>query len=300
MPMARNIRKKLYTVVFETETPSGRGFDIFLFACIFVSVIIVLLDSVHEYNLKYGYIFHKLEWIFTIIFTIEYILRIVLVKRPFHFIFSFLGIVDFIAILPTYLALFVPGGTQSLLILRVLRLLRIFRIFRLSHFLVDLKFLSGALISSLRKIGIFFLFALVLVIILGSAMYLAEHRLGGKFTSIPECIYWSITTITTVGYGDLVPTTPIGKVIANIVMLIGYAIIAVPTGIITTEMAIAIKNRETGHEVCANCNKKGHDHDAKHCKHCGHPFPEHPVKKSGHGFDDDPGHPHTILPNDKH
>jgi voltage-gated potassium channel len=180
-----------------------------------------------------------------------------------------LGIVDLVAILPTYFTLFF-AGSQTLLILRVLRLLRIFRIFRLSDFLVDLKFLSRTLARSFRKISIFFMFALVIVIIMGSMMYLVEdHKV---FTSIPQCIYWAITTITTVGYGDMVPVTPLGKMVANIVMLIGYAIIAVPTGIITTEMALAMKSRDTGREICQNCNKGGHDHDAVHCKHCGAKF----------------------------
>ncbi|HSU29035.1 MAG TPA: ion transporter [Chitinophagaceae bacterium] len=292
--MSSNIRKNLHEVVFETHTPSGRAFDIFLFICIFLSVIVVMLDSVPAYHVNYGIFFHRIEWAFTIIFTVEYLLRVILVKHPHKFIFSFLGIIDLVAILPTYLTLFI-AGSQTLLILRALRLLRVFRIFRLSHFLVDIRFLSGALISSLRKIGIFFMGALVIVMLLGSVMYLVEDPKDG-FTDIPQCIYWAITTITTVGYGDLIPHTPWGKFVANIVMLIGYAIIAVPTGIITTEMAIAIKSRDVGHDICQNCNKKGHDHDAQFCKHCGHQFPEHPKEKSGHGHDKS----HTILPHDKH
>lgn len=280
--MKKKWRHRLHEVVFESYTTSGRIFDIVLLIAIVSSVVIIMLDSVQSLHLKHKIFYHRAEWAFTILFSIEYLLRVVLVKRPLKFIFSFLGIVDLVAILPTYLTLFI-GGTQTLLMLRALRLLRIFRIFRLSHFLTDLKFLSVALTNSFRKISIFFLFALVVVIILGSVMYLVEGP-SDTFTSIPQCIYWAIETITTVGYGDVVPVTPWGKAVANIVMLIGYAIIAVPTGIITTEMAMAIKSRDTGHEVCKNCNKGGHDHDALHCKHCGAKFETDTVqqKHSGH------------------
>ena len=250
--MRKNRRQQLYDIVFESHSHAGKVFDIVLLFMIFFSVIIVMLDSVHQFHLEYGHQFHKLEWGFTILFSIEYLMRVLLAKKPAHFIFSFLGIVDLIAILPTYFTL-ILAGTQPLLVMRALRLLRVFRIFRLSHFLTELRFLSRALTSSLRKIGIFFLFALVVVIILASVMYLVEDPEKGVFTSIPKCVYWAITTITTVGYGDMVPLTAWGKAIANIVMLIGYAIIAVPTGIITTEMALAIKSRESGHEICKNC-----------------------------------------------
>jgi voltage-gated potassium channel len=230
-----------------------------------------MLDSVQPLHLRYGAAFHHAEWAFTILFSIEYLLRITLTKYPFRFIFSFLGIVDLVAVLPTYISLFIGGGVQTLLMLRALRLLRVFRIFRLSHFLLDLKYLSGAMKNSFRKISIFFLFDFVIIIIMGSMMYLIENPKGG-FTSIPQSIYWAISTITSVGYGDMVPITPLGKVVASIVMLIGYATIAVPMGIITTEMALAIKSRDTGHETCKVCNKGGHDHDALHCKYCGAKF----------------------------
>ena len=271
--MKKKWRHALHEMVFETHTTSGWIFDIFLLVCIVASVIVVMLDSVSSLHQQYSLEFHKAEWAFTILFSVEYFLRVVLTKRPFRFVFSFLGIIDLIAILPTYIALFIGGSAQTLLMLQALRLLRIFRIFRLSHFLNDLHFLSGALLNSFRKIGIFFLFAFVIVIIMASVMYLVEDHNKG-FTSIPDCLYWAITTMTTVGYGDVVPDTPWGKVVANIVMLIGYAIIAVPTGIITTEMALAIKSREAGHEKCRTCNKGGHDHDAVHCKHCGARFEE--------------------------
>ncbi|HPG12061.1 MAG TPA: ion transporter [Chitinophagaceae bacterium] len=268
--MKDKLRRKLHQAFFEHSTPTGKAFDIFLMIMILTSITIVMLDSMPSLHVKHKHTFHSFEWFFTILFTIEYLLRASLAKRPMRFVFSFLGIVDLLAIMPTYFTLFLPG-TQPLLVLRALRLLRIFRIFRLSHFLVDIKFLTSALTSSFRKISIFFLFALVVVIIMATVMYLVEKPEDG-FTSIPKCIYWSVTTITTVGYGDIVPKTPMGMVIANILMMIGFAIIAVPTGIITTEMAIAIKSRDTNHEICRSCKKKGHDHDAIFCKHCGAKF----------------------------
>jgi len=270
--MKEKWRHRLHDAFFEHETRTGKIFDIFLLVMILSSITIVMLDSMPSFHAKYSYEFHKIEWGFTLLFTIEYLLRASLSKKPLKFIFSFLGIVDLLAILPTYLAIFLKG-TQPLLVLRALRLLRIFRIFRLSHFLNDLKFLTSALTSSFRKISIFFLFASVIVIIMATIIYMVEKPDDG-FTSIPKCIYWAITTITTVGYGDIVPRTSSGMVIANILMMIGYAIIAVPTGIITTEMAIAIRSRETKHDVCKNCNEKGHDYDAKFCKHCGAKFEE--------------------------
>lgn len=276
--MSKKWREKWYEAVFEHHTRSGKIFDIVLLVLIIGSITVVLLDSVPSLHLKHKQTFHTLEWIFTILFSIEYVLRIILSKKPSKFIFSFLGIVDLLAILPTYFTLLLPG-TQPLLVLRAMRLLRIFRIFRLSHFLVDLKFLTSALASSFRKISIFFMFALVIVIIMASIMYLVEKPEDG-FTSIPKCIYWSITTITTVGYGDLTPKTSLGMVLANILMLIGFAIIAVPTGIITTEMALAIKSRETKHEFCRSCLRKGHDHDAVYCKHCGAKFEDDEGDKS--------------------
>ena len=268
--MSKKWRHKLHEAFFEHHTPTGRAVDIFFLVMILGSIVIVMMDSVSSLHEHYKVQFHQAEWGFTILFSVEYLLRASLSQKPMKFIFSFLGLIDLIAILPTYFSLFL-AGSQPLLILRVLRLLRIFRIFRLSNFLLDLKFLSRTLARSFRKISIFFMFAFVIIIIMASMMYIVEDPKNG-FTSIPQCIYWAITTITTVGYGDMVPTSPLGQMVANIVMLIGYAIIAVPTGIITTEMALAIKSRDAGHETCKSCNKGGHDHDALHCKHCGAKF----------------------------
>ncbi len=214
-----------------------------------------------------GNLFSVLEWIFTILFSIEYILRLISIKRPLRYVVSFLGIIDLLAIIPSYLSIFFVGA-ESLLVLRALRLLRIFRIFKLTHFLTEMEFLKTAVFSSLKKISIFMLVVLALVIILGSVMYLVENGENG-FTSIPESIYWGIVTITTVGYGDISPVTPLGKFIASIMMFIGYGIIAVPTGIITTDIAMAVRNRKHGTETCPGCGKEGHDRDAKFCKYCG-------------------------------
>lgn len=264
---ARGWQSKLHEVIYESEKPEGKAFDIALLACILISIFVVVLDSVDRLHIKYGGLFSTLEWIFTVIFTIEYILRLISIRRPLKYVFSLLGIIDLLAIVPSYLSI-VFAGAQSLLVFRALRLLRVFRIFRLAHFVSELRFLSTSVINSLRKISIFILFVLVIVVILGSVIYLVEGPEHG-FTSIPQSIYWAIVTITTVGYGDIAPATPLGKVIASFIMLLGYGIIAVPTGIVTTEMALAAKHRVQGNSACPNCGREGHDGDAKFCKHCG-------------------------------
>jgi voltage-gated potassium channel len=260
-------QEKLHEVIYESEKPEGKAFDIVLLSCILISIIVVILDSVESLHARYGDFFYTLEWIFTVIFTLEYILRLISIRKPLKYVFSAFGIIDLLAIIPSYLSI-VFAGAQSLLVFRALRLLRIFRIFRLVHFLSELRFLSAAVMSSLRKISIFILFVLTVVVILGSIIYLVEGPENG-FTSIPQSIYWAIVTITTVGYGDLAPATPMGKVIASFIMLLGYGIIAVPTGIVTTEMALAARKREQGNNACPSCGREGHDRDAKHCKYCG-------------------------------
>ena len=260
-------REKLHEVVYESNTVAGKTFDIILLIAIVASIFVVMFDSVASIHQAYGDLLYKVELVFTALFTIEYILRLVSIGKPIKYVFSPLGIIDLLALIPSFLSVFFVGA-QSLLVLRALRLLRIFRIFKLTHFLSEMQFLSGALKGSLRKISIFMFTVLALVVILGSIMYLVEDGQNG-FSSIPESIYWAIVTITTVGYGDISPATPLGKFIASIIMLIGYGIIAVPTGIITTEMALAAKNKSHGHETCPNCGREGHDGNAVYCKYCG-------------------------------
>lgn len=261
-------KQRLHEVIYESDTPAGKIFDVLLLVFILFSVAIVMLDSVPMYHDAFGDWFYFVEWALTILFTIEYLLRILSIKHPAKYVFSFLGIIDLLAIIPTYLSFFF-AGTQSLLVVRALRILRVFRIFKLTHYVSELRFLTVAMGNSLRKISIFLLFVLTAVIIMGSIMYLVEAGENG-FTSIPQCIYWAIVTITTVGYGDISPVTPLGKFIASFIMLLGYAIIAVPTGIVTTEMAIMARSKKQGHDVCPGCGKEGHDHDAEFCKRCGH------------------------------
>lgn len=263
----RDWRFKLHEVIYESNTVAGKAFDVALLIAIFMSIMVVMLDSVSSIHEHYGSLFSRLEWLFTILFTIEYILRLVSIRTPVKYVLSFLGIIDLLALIPSYFAIFFVGA-QSLLVFRALRLLRVFRIFKLAHFLLEIDYLQKALINSARKISIFLLTVLMLTVILGSVMYLVEQRENG-FSNIPESIYWAIVTITTVGYGDISPVTPLGKFVASIVMLIGYAIIAVPTGIITHDFAMARRRNKDLYESCPNCSKDGHDSDARYCKYCG-------------------------------
>lgn len=260
-------KSRLHTIIFESHTRSGKMFDVVLLILILLSILVVLVDSMEEYHNRFGDVFYIIEWAFTILFTIEYIFRIISVRSPGKYAVSYLGIIDLLSIIPTYLSLFFVGA-QSLLVLRVLRLLRIFRIFKLNHYLSEMNFLSVALKNSARKISIFMLCVLFLVLIFGSLMYLIEGGTNG-FSSIPAGIYWAIVTITTVGYGDVAPVTVVGKMIAGGIMLLGYGIIAVPTGIVTTEMAMAAREKKMNREACPNCGKEGHDGDARYCKSCG-------------------------------
>ncbi|HSC52740.1 MAG TPA: ion transporter [Phnomibacter sp.] len=262
-----SFRSRLHEIIYESNTTAGKAFDVSLLVLILASILIVMLDSVEKWHLAYGQFFLAMEWIFTVIFTIEYILRLVSIKRPLSYVISFFGIIDLLAIIPIYLSIFFVGA-QSLLVLRALRLLRVFRIFKLAHFLTEMQFLGVAIKGSLKKISIFMFVVLMLVVILGSVMYLIEKGEHG-FSSIPDSIYWAIVTITTVGYGDISPVTALGKFVASIIMLMGYGIIAVPTGIVTTEMALATRKKDIKHEVCPKCGKEGHDKDALYCKQCG-------------------------------
>lgn len=266
----RDWRDKIHEIIYESEKPEGKAFDIVLLFCILASIMVVTLDSVDRLHQRYGSLFQTLEWTFTIIFTIEYALRLISIRKPFRYVFSAFGIIDLLAIIPSYLSILLPGA-QSLLVLRALRLLRVFRIFRMVHFISEMRFLSAAILNSLRKISIFILFVLTLVVILGSIIYLVEGPQHG-FTSIPQSIYWAIVTITTVGYGDVAPATPLGKFIASFIMLLGYGILAVPTGIVTTEMALAARIHKQDNRACPTCGQEGHDRDAKFCKFCGAPL----------------------------
>ncbi len=259
-------RTVLHETIFEAETAAGRGFDIVLLWSIIISVLTVMLDSVNSIRSQIGGILLAIEWFFTILFTVEYAFRLISVRRPLRYALSFYGIVDLLAILPTYLSLLFPGS-QYLLTIRVIRLLRVFRIFKLASYVSDANILMTALRASRRKIGVFLLSVMTLVIILGSAIYVIEGEEHG-FTDIPTSIYWAIVTLTTVGYGDLSPHTPIGKAIASLAMLLGYGIIAVPTGIVTMEISNSAR-KAVSTNSCPDCSAEGHDVDATHCKYCG-------------------------------
>lgn len=269
MPTQSTVRKKLYKIIFEADTNAGKAFDIALLILIVISVTIVSLETVVSLRRNYLDLFIRLEWTFTIIFTVEYLLRIYSTPRPFKYIFSFFGLVDFISIIPTYLSLFILGS-QYLLVVRVLRLLRIARVFKLTKFINEGQVLTKALRASASKIAVFIGTVLLLVVIIGSLMFLIEGRANG-FTSIPKSIYWTIVTLTTVGYGDISPQTALGQFLASFVMIMGYGIIAVPTGIVTVEMSRTDKLGLTG-RVCPNCHAEGHHADAYFCYNCGYRF----------------------------
>lgn len=263
-------RLKMNEIIFGAETKAGRLFDIVLLIIIVLSIVGVMLESVPTIQEKYGEEIHLFEWIVTALFTIEYIARVYCVQKPIKYIFSFYGLVDLLSLLPTYIGIFYTG-TSALRVLRCLRLLRVFRILKLSQFVEDSNNLLRALKSSKNKIIVFFFSVLMLVIILGTVMYLVEGADSG-FDSIPRSIYWAIVTLTTVGYGDIKPDTDLGQFIAALVMILGYAIIAVPTGIVTNEMVRSGK-RPLHNRACTSCGKDGHDGDAKYCNHCGSELP---------------------------
>ena len=261
---------KAFEIIFKADTFWGKLFDAILLIAIFLSVLAVVLESVGSIRIKYGTYFLWAEWIFTAFFLIEYIIRIIIVKKPWHYIKSFFGIVDLLSILPSLLA-FVFAGAQSLMIIRSLRLLRIFRVFKLTKYLGEASQLSEALMASRKKITLFIGTVLILVSILGAIMYLIEPPESG-FTNIPKGIYWSIVTLTTVGYGDIAPITPLGQIVASFIMIMGYGIIAVPTGIVTSEMN---KNRyKADNRSCLKCAAKQHGDFAKFCHNCGEKLPE--------------------------
>jgi voltage-gated potassium channel len=260
-------RLKLYEIVFEADTPAGRTFDIVLLISIVASVIIVVLESVPAIKQRFGPELRIVEWFFTIIFTLEYLARLWTVPYKKKYVFSFFGIIDLLSVLPTYLGFFFAGA-QSLMVIRSLRLLRIFRIFKLSRYIGEGQHLARAMKASQHKIIVFLLTVLTSVIIFGTLMYMIEGPNNG-FSSIPKSIYWAIVTMTTVGYGDIAPQTALGQTLASVIMILGYGIIAVPTGIVSAEM-VQIKAREKlTTQVCPHCIKEGHDKDATFCKYCG-------------------------------
>lgn len=270
----QNWRKSLHEIIYEADTPAGKLFDIILFVVILGSVLLVIIESVESINKKYYVLFNQLEWVVTILFTVEYIARIIVVKKPIKYITSFYGIIDLLATLPKYLAIFFVGA-NSLIAFRALRLLRIFRILKLARYLGASNQLSSAIKNSKSKIAVFIFTVLVLATIAGTVMHLVEGPENG-FTNIPQSIYWCIVTLTTVGYGDISPATPLGQFIASFIMIMGYGIIAVPTGIVSAEFTKAdgdLKKQSsefrTNTQTCTNCLKANHADDAKFCKNCG-------------------------------
>lgn len=258
-------RQRLHEVIFEADTRAGKRFDIVLLWMILASVAVVMLESVKSIAVAYADVLMVLEWAFTAFFTVEYILRLVSVRNPWKYATSFFGIIDLLSILPSYLALF-NLGQSSLRIIRILRFLRVFRVLKLFGFVRQAKVLRHALVSSGPKISVFLMVVLVLTILLGTIMYMIEDGDAG-FTSIPRSIYWAIVTLTTVGYGDIAPQTPLGQTVAGFIMIIGYAIIAVPTGIVSLELSRA--DEATNTQSCPNCSREGHADDAVYCKYCG-------------------------------
>lgn len=262
-------KPKLRHIIFESDTPAGKAFDIVLIWAIVASILVVLLDSVDHLHEQYGQFFFWCEWVFTVLFTIEYLLRIIITPRPKEYTLSFLGVIDLISILPTYLSLLI-AGPQFLIVIRGLRILRVFRVLKLYHYSRDGMMMMRALISSSRKISVFILSIIILVTIFGSLMYVIEGAESG-FKDIPNSIYWAIVTLSTVGYGDISPVTPLGKMLASVIMLLGYGIIAVPTGIVTSEFVSARRESNNANQIvaCENCGITNHQSSAKHCYNCG-------------------------------
>ena len=258
------IKQQLFEIIFEADTKKGKAFDVILLIAIVFSIVLVMLSSVKEIEINHHSFLITSEWILTIFFTIEYFLRLFITPKPVTYAKSFYGVIDLLSIIPTYLALFITGG-HAFMVLRSLRLLRMFRIFKLSRYVHGASVISKALKSSLPKISVFLFGVVMIVIIVGSFMYIIEGEENG-FTSIPRSIYWAIVTLTTVGYGDISPQTDFGQFVSSLVMIIGYSIIAVPTGIITSEVHMANKKST---QVCSNCMCEEHDSDAVFCKQCG-------------------------------
>jgi voltage-gated potassium channel len=262
-----NWRSKVYKIIYLSDTAAGKWFDILLIIFIVLSVLTIILDSVNELHQNYETLFFLLEWFFTIVFTLEYILRLVSIKKPYIYIFSFFGIVDILSILPTYISLFFAGA-QTLLVIRILRVLRIFRILKLVHLSQQMQMLTRAVSNSRHKLFVFFFFIITVLVIFGSVMYLIEGPENG-FASIPQGIYWAVVTLTTVGYGDIAPQTVLGRGIASLIMLTGFTIIAVPTGIFAAELNKEAKRGRKLSRKCEACGLVGHTQNANYCRRCG-------------------------------
>jgi len=261
-------KEQLHTVIFKSDTPSGRQYDTFLIYLIIASVIVVMLETVATYQKVYYWIFFVIEWGFTLIFTLEYILRLYCSKKPMHYAKSFFGVVDLLSIIPSYLGIFFIGA-QNLIIVRALRLLRIFRIFKMGHFVKEGEIISHALKASKAKISVFISFVLLMALIIGSVLYIVEGGVNPQLDNIPKGIYWAIVTLTTVGYGDVVPITTLGKLLAVLVMIMGYGVVAVPTGIVTAEISGRVMNlKEVKYIVCNECEQSEHHSNATYCHSC--------------------------------
>ena len=258
---------KIHEVIFEADTPTGKAFDVLLIISILLSVFAVMMESVTAVRDLYGRELFLAEWFFTVLFTIEYVLRLLSVGRPLKYATSFFGIVDLLAVIPTYIGLLFPAG-HYLMVIRILRVLRVFRILKLAHHLGEARLLMEALKASRTKITVFIFTVMTIVVIVGSVMYVIEGEENG-FTSIPRGIYWAIVTLTTVGYGDVSPKTNLGQTLASLVMIMGYAIIAVPTGIVTAEISQQSTKLKVSTQACPQCSLDGHASNAIYCKWCG-------------------------------
>lgn len=268
-PKNKYWKNKLHEIIYEADTPAGKIFKFILFFTIIISIVLVMLESVKSIDEKYHNFLNISEWIITILFSIEYIGRIISVKNPRKYIFSFYGLIDLLSTIPKYLSFFLVGG-HSLVALRALRLLRIFRILKLARYSGESTNFVIALKKSRAKIAVFLSFVVVLCVVLGTIMYLVESNEESGFTSIPSSVYWAIVTLTTVGYGDIAPATPLGQFIASIIMIMGYGIIAVPTGIVTSEMTKSNEKKlEINTQSCPNCLAENHRNNAEFCYECG-------------------------------
>jgi len=265
-------REKIYEIIFEADTPLGKAFDVTLLCAILASVAAVSLDSVDAYQARFHDELLMAEWIFTGLFTVEYLLRLVCVARPLRYALSFYGLVDLLSILPTYLSLLLPGS-ESFLVIRTLRLLRVFRVLKLGRFVSESEILMTAMRNSRPKVIVFLFAVLTIVVVIGAAMYLIEGAENG-FTSIPRSMYWAIVTLTTVGYGDIAPRTVGGQLLSSLLMILGYGIIAIPTGIVTAELTSVARPTEVTTRTCPACLSEGHRSDARFCRDCGEPLPE--------------------------